>query len=219
MALYGSGTPQNPAQGSLSPSIIVISKSAIQGVALPIRQRLPSASINRQPKQPPHPHPSQHPLHSRPTPAHPNTSLSDARSRLRCSRTLLQGVNNHLDTGRTPSTHPPQHDHCLSALRVAQRSHQSSAAQWRCHPPIPTSPILHRRHHVLAQNSYPRPFCDSPSNHRVKKSLLERTYSVATASPPPATRNTCRTCVSAIGLPVSQSTGSSIARGERDVAR
>ena len=54
---------------------------------------------------------------------------------------------------------------------------------------------------------------------RVKKSLLERTYSVATASPPPATRNTCRTCVSAIGLPVSQSTGSSIARGERDVAR
>ena len=47
----------------------------------------------------------------------------------------------------------------------------------------------------------------------------ERTYSVATASPPHLPGTTCRTCVSAIGLPVTQSTGSSIARGERDVAR
>ena len=141
MAPFGLGTPQNPAQGSLSPSIIVISISAIQGVALPIRQRLHSALTNRHPNQPPNPHPRTHPLRHRPSPALPNTSLPDSRSRLGCSRTLFQGVSTHLDTGRSPPTHPPQHDHCLSALRVAQRSHQSSAAQWRCTPPTPATDI------------------------------------------------------------------------------
>ena len=97
-----------------------ISISAIQGVALPIRQRLHSAltNSNRHQNQPPNTHPRTHPLRHCPSPPLPNTSLPETSSRLRCRRTLLQGVSNHLDTGRSPSTHPPRHDHCLSAPRA-----------------------------------------------------------------------------------------------------
>ena len=51
------------------------------------------------------------PLLRRPTRPLPDTSLSDARPRLRCSRPLFQGASNHLDTGRAHATHTPRHDY------------------------------------------------------------------------------------------------------------